>query len=211
MSAGQPPQPGPQGGAGRGGLVRSRREASLWLLALAYMGLIFCTLSLVRPLSELLRKHHRLEEFVFAVFGALALLIGVWLVRYRPSWRQLAVLAAVAVLYAALFFYLELPEERIHLPEYGLLAVIFYGALAERRAATPRAAAAPGGGGASWWPALGASLLTAAAGWLDEGIQHLLPSRYYDLRDVVLNAVAGTLAAVTLAALRQLEKKNRHA
>jgi VanZ family protein len=48
-------------------------------------------------------------------------------------------------------------------------------------------------------PAVAAILLTVAAGWIDEGIQHLLPSRYYDLRDVGFNAAAGALAVAGMA------------
>jgi hypothetical protein len=40
-----------------------------------------------------------------------------------------------------------------------------------------------------------------AAGWIDELIQGLLPTRYYDLRDVAFNAAAGLLALLARYAL----------
>jgi VanZ family protein len=49
-----------------------------------------------------------------------------------------------------------------------------------------------------YWVAL---VFVAAAGWIDEGIQALLPSRYYDLRDVAFNAAAGALALLARYAL----------
>ena len=49
-----------------------------------------------------------------------------------------------------------------------------------------------------------ATLLVALAGWVDEGIQGLLPNRVYDLRDVGLNAGAGALAAGFAAIHRRL-------
>jgi VanZ family protein len=45
-------------------------------------------------------------------------------------------------------------------------------------------------------------VVTSALGWIDEGIQALLPNRVYDLRDVGTNAFAAvmaTLASVVLA------------
>ena len=40
--------------------------------------------------------------------------------------------------------------------------------------------------------------LTALAGWGDEGIQAVLPNRYYELRDVGLNVAAGVLVVVSM-------------
>jgi VanZ family protein len=37
-------------------------------------------------------------------------------------------------------------------------------------------------------------VVTALLGWLDEGIQAVLPNRVYDIRDVGVNALAGLLA-----------------
>jgi len=36
--------------------------------------------------------------------------------------------------------------------------------------------------------------VTAILGWLDEGIQAILPNRVYDVRDVGFNALAGLMA-----------------
>ena len=49
------------------------------------------------------------------------------------------------------------------------------------------------------FPALAAGVLNAAVGWGDELVQGVLPNRVYDLRDVLLNAIAGALV-VTVAA-----------
>jgi hypothetical protein len=49
-------------------------------------------------------------------------------------------------------------------------------------------------------------LFVAAAGWIDEGIQALLPSRYYDLRDVAFNAAAGLMALAAIAIFSRNER-----
>ena len=45
-------------------------------------------------------------------------------------------------------------------------------------------------------PSLLAAVATALLGWVDEGIQWLLPNRVYDLVDVGLNAAFGLIAIV---------------
>jgi len=50
--------------------------------------------------------------------------------------------------------------------------------------------------------------LTAAVGWIDEGVQHLLPNRVYDLRDVALNAAAGLLA-ISIVALAHAVRRSQ--
>ncbi len=48
--------------------------------------------------------------------------------------------------------------------------------------------------------AMAAMLTTALCGWGDEGIQSLLPDRFYDVRDIAINAVAGILAVLACMA-----------
>ncbi len=38
-----------------------------------------------------------------------------------------------------------------------------------------------------------AFLITLLCGWGDEGIQHILPNRVYDIKDVRLNGMSGLL------------------
>jgi VanZ family protein len=78
------------------------------------------------------------------------------------------------------------PEERTHLFEYGIPAVLVYEALSERVRNGRRVPV----------PAVLTVVVTALLGWLDEGIQALLPNRVYDLRDVGVNALAGLMAIV---------------
>jgi hypothetical protein len=60
-------------------------------------------------------------------------------------------------------------------------------------------------------PALAAVLATTAAGWLDEGIQAVLPNRYYDHRDVVFNGAAAAAAVAALAARGWARRRDRAA
>ena len=75
------------------------------------------------------------------------------------------------------------PEERTHLFEYGIVAVFIYNALSERSENGRRVPV----------PALLALVVASLLGWLDEGIQALLPNRVYDNFDVFSNAVAAVI------------------
>lgn len=83
------------------------------------------------------------------------------------------------------------PLGRTHLFEYGLLAVLIYEALVERKRHDRSVPA----------PAVSAVLITALLGWIDEGVQAFLPNRVYDLRDVGVNALAGLVATMARIAL----------
>ena len=85
------------------------------------------------------------------------------------------------------------PEERTHLFEYGIVAVLIYQALGERSQNGRRVRA----------PAALALVVAALLGWLDEGIEALLPNRVYDTFDVASNALAALMAiAANLAIAR---------
>lgn len=165
------------------------REKALWLRAAAVVALIYSTLYLARFLIDYLRERGLLRLAVGLAFFAAALWLLDAIRRRRPGRREIAVLALAALPFAGLFLVLERAEERLHLLEYGLLGGLVYAALLERT----------GSGGDSrrpvaLWVPVAATVITGLAGWLDEGIQYLLPNRYYDLRDVALNVGAAVLA-----------------
>lgn len=168
----------------------------------------WATLYWARFVSDWFRARGWLTAVLVGIFVAAALAVlaayavGSARARSWPRPAEIVVLALFAALYAAAVLPLMgRPEEALHFVQYGAVGGFAYAALAERR----RRLAAEGTAG--WLappaaPAVAAFLATAAAGWIDEGIQHLLPNRYYDLRDVAFNAAAGALAIAALSALR---------
>lgn len=183
------------------------RERNLWLAAAGLLVLIYSTLSVVRPITEALRDASLLIPALILVFGTCVAWGLRGLRRRRPGRIETATLAGIALTYGLLLLWLRTPEEAMHFVEYGAVAVLFYEALAERRRSATRTGTTP------WLPvripAAGALVLTIAAGWLDEGIQYLLPERYYDLRDVALNAAAGALALVAVAGRERAKRRDR--
>lgn len=164
----------------------SAREGRLWKGALLTLLAIYSTLALARRVVDFLRERDLLAISVWSTFALAAVALVVVVVRRRPGPREMVVLAGFGAIYALLLQAMERAEERLHLLEYGLLGLFIYLALVERKRHT-----------AKWtWPrpALLAAFLTGLCGWGDEIIQGILPSRYYDLRDVAWNTIAGCLA-----------------
>ena len=103
----------------------------------------------------------------------------------------------IAVAYALVIVRMGIgPVERTHLFEYGLVAVLIHQALEERIR----------NGGRVRAPVALAIGVTALLGWVDEGIQYLLPNRHYDWLDVGLNLLAAVLAVAALAAVAEARR-----
>lgn len=185
----------------------ARRERNLWIGALVLVVVTYTTLGKVRILTEWLRERSLLVPTLVLLFGTALWVIVRFLVRHRPGRREWAVLGVVLLVYASLFTLLKRPEEAMHFLQYGSLGFLLYQALRLRRERL-------GPGGLFRRHAeITAAVLTALLGWGDEGIQYLLPNRYYDLRDVAFNALAGGLAILALVGrewARRLDRRLRN-
>jgi len=110
--------------------------------------------------------------------------------RRRAPARAYAALAVAAAGYALAFSWLSAQHlERTHLPEYGIAAWLAWRAVAPL-VPGPLAGYAAG------------AALAAAIGYGDELLQSIVPGRYYDLRDVGMNALGSVLAVIVIAAAR---------
>ena len=164
----------------RVGVARSKA----WGLALVYIAFVYSTVPLM---PQIWRRLHEHTEGAVRYLGIVAVLgAGAWLLRRawmrlgRRSWRPYLGLAAVLALYGYLLaVYARFPSERLHLVEYGFMGYVLFRAL---RLDMPVR-----------WAYAVAWGLTLAVGFGDECIQWALPQRFFELKDVQLNAVAGGL------------------
>ncbi len=117
--------------------------------------------------------------------------------RSRPGSAEIAVALGVATVYFMVFVRMGMVEERTHLIEYGIVALLIHGALTERAMRRPHVPS----------PAVLAVALTGILGVLDELIQALLPTRVFDLRDILFNVLAALMAVVAIKALRWARKR----
>ena len=169
----------------------SLREKHLWLWALALVIAIYATLGLAGTLADVLRDRNLLDaSFGFGLLVVVAVIIGSG-IRRKPGKREFWVAAGVVTVYGFAILRMGIgPEERTHLIEYGIVAVLVYQALLERRR----------NGRDVWYPALLAIVSTSLVGVVDELIQAVLPNRVFDIRDMGFNALAA-LMAVTGSAI----------
>ncbi len=167
----------------------SRSEARAWLIVGLSVGVIYVTLP-VAPrlwfsLSPVLISFSSVAIFVLAFLLAC---LAVFLFRQwkknrdYPVWK-----AALLVILALVSWLLTLqvavaPTEILHLLEYGGLGYLIGWAAKISRFVS--------------WPTLGCSVLVTLAGSGDEAIQYLLPNRYFEVRDILLNMWCGTVGLV---------------
>lgn len=180
---------------GTNAVFTSPRERRLWLWAFAVLAAIWSTLALGGAWVEALRGSALLGIGFVAGFVVVLAAVAAEALSRRPRAREVFVAAAIGAAFWMVVVRMGIPVvERTHLFEYGLLAVLIHGALCERRGGGRRVAA----------PALYALVATATLGWIDEGIQALLPNRVYDLRDVGFNALAGLMTISASLLLRRV-------
>jgi hypothetical protein len=147
-------------------------KGARWLVLALYVNAILWSIPVVRPLSRVL-QHAGWSRWALGGFGVLFAVsaLGVALAR-----RRYAALFFCAAAYGALLWYLSpIPDEVVHVAEYGALGVLFSWAME---------------GGRSPWLVVAA---TGVVGVLDEITQGATPGRFYDRRDIVVNLIAGAI------------------
>lgn len=169
----------------------------MWGWALAVLVAVYAAAALAGSLVDLIGTEALIAVAFTVGFGlSVAAVVGLALARRSRSgiWVALGVAAA----YMMIPVRSGLPTlERTHLFEYGLLAVLLYEAMSERRA----------NGGLPPLPGLAAILAATMLGWMDETVQGLIPTRVYDVRDVLVNALAATVAVGAAATLRWVKRR----
>ena len=174
---------------------RSVRERRLWVAVAVAVSLLLAALYPFQLVLDALRARNLLRLSIAGLFLVGAVPVVYSLARRRAPLRAWIVLAAAGAVYLGLAVAMEVPQERLHLVEYGALAILLRAAFAESAAVRPR-------GAHSTNVDLRSLLAATAIGWLDEAMQGILPNRMYDLRDVGFNALAAAVALGAAAALR---------
>jgi len=179
----------------------SRRERRLCLSTVAALAVIYSTMGLMPELAAILREGNLLGLSSTTALLIVGVAIALQWAKTRPGRHEIgAALGVVAVFSMAASR--STFAERTHLFEYGMVAVLIYQALTERRR----------NGRPVPVPSVLAVVATALLGWLDEGIQSLIPSRVYDIDDVLVNAVSGLVAIASslfLAWAQRLDARRR--
>ena len=166
-------------------LFSSPRERVIWAALVIVLLAIYATLGQAPAIAAGLRERGDLTATLVLVALLSLVVISVWFIRRRPGRAELAVGLGILIVYLMAWVRIGVGtmEERTHLFEYSLVAALVHEALLERRRNGRRVPA----------PAILAWIVSVLLGWLDEGIQALLPNRVYDNMDVLFNTLAATL------------------
>jgi hypothetical protein len=184
----------------------SERERRLWRAAFGLAGAIYASAYFVQFALDFLRAHNLLRLTIGVVFALVAGAVIATMARAGAGARAWSTLLLVGAAYAAAALLLEIVQERIHLIEYGALA------LAARGALTARAAADPTSGFRSPEAAsCGALAFGFVVGVGDELLQGALPNRVGELRDVGINSLSAALAVAAAAAVERALQRDRRA
>ncbi len=150
---------------------------------------IFSTIPFARALTNAVDERIGLEVFLYAtVFVALAgsvAALGNLRQRRLPLSAYLWLFAVSAAFIGYAYYLRDIPEEAIHVAEYGFLGFLVYRALVHRIH--------------DYSIYLVGAVVVGLIGTIEEYIQWVVPSRVFDLRDIRTNFVAGALAQVAIA------------
>lgn len=163
----------------------SKRERWLWIAVVIVLVGIYATLDQAPAIVEALgiRLVTSVGDGLFFVLFISLLVIPVFFIEKRPGRAEIAAGVGIFAVYMMGWLRIGSLEARTHLFEYGLVAALIHEALLERQSNGRRVPV----------PTLLALVISIALGWLDEGIQSLLPNRVYDIIDIVFNTLAATM------------------
>ncbi|MEJ1222936.1 VanZ family protein [Sediminicola sp. 1XM1-17] len=181
------------------GHFRSSREKKLWLWALVVLLGIYATLLIGKPMIDHMRQSGVTIIGFLAVMFLVALTVVLHGLKVKMGRTEIVVWIGIAAVYIMVLLRITVLEERSHLMEYSVLAVLIHEALLERNIH----------GGTVRFPALLAIGLTIIFGTIDEGIQFFLPHRVFDIQDITFNSMAAIMAMGSSKALTWARKKIR--
>ncbi len=173
------------------------------LLTTAYLLTIYSTLDIARPIAEYLRVTEMLIPTVIFLFAGSTPLILFW--RYAAIRRKqflLRILLIIALLCIAVLIP-ALPEERLHFLTYGMAGWLICWT---QEAMTGMSEVTERNRLRILW--LVPCLLVWLAGGVDELIQWMLPTRVFDIRDILFNGIAGTTGIALFATGRGKEQQD---
>ncbi|MFH0909511.1 MAG: VanZ family protein [bacterium] len=162
-----------------------------WLLACAWAVVIYTAVPFARRIQLFVSDHWGRKTFIYIVLAVLVLAgIKACLIlarrRFELRWWNAGCLLAVGLAYGVFAINLrDAPEEALHLVEYGGLSLLVFRALSHR-------VHDPSIYATAW-------VITVIFGIGDELLQFLVPARYWDFRDIAINASAAALMQVALA------------
>lgn len=161
-----------------------------WCYVVAGILVIFFTIPFARAFRQVVQENIGSDFFLY-ITAAVTLVVGTLAFnslrkRKLPLNARLSLFAIIAAFLAYIYSLRDMPEEAIHIAEYGMVSILVYRALAHRVH--------------DFSIYILATLVVGVIGIFDEYIQWVTPSRVFDLRDMRTNIISGGLAQLAIAA-----------
>ncbi len=175
----------------------SKKEQNLWVSALVVFIAIYASLFLGGRFINFMVERRIIEQSTFYLF--LILIVTFLLSGWRSSTKRLEywVYAGVIAVYGMALLRMDLTSsERSHMFEYGLLSILLYEAMIERRQ----------NGVDVKLPMLASSMIAGSIGLLDECIQYFLPYRVFDYVDIGFNYLASAMGVLMRFSVSKLQR-----
>ena len=164
-------------------LFSSKREKRLWLYALICWIMILSLLFLGQPLLKLFSDQN-IPAGIFIV-GMILVTLATLIHAFQRNSQKVSLILWLSFLAICSMFLLRLGlEERSHLIEYSILAILIHEALLEKQKKED----------SRWTTPLIAVGLTSTLGVIDESLQLLVPHRFFDINDIIFNSFAAIFA-----------------
>lgn len=179
------------------GKFTSKRERKLWIWAFVVFMAIYATLFFGGQLIDFMVERRLIEQSTFYLF--IILILSFVFSGLKSSGKRLEywIYAGVIAVYGMALLRLDLTTaERSHMFEYGLLAILIYEALVERKR----------NGVTIKFPVLIAAMAAGTIGLLDECIQYFISYRVFDIVDIGFNYLASAFGVLLSFGVRKLQQ-----
>ena len=179
--------------------ITSKNEKHLWIATIVVLVGIHSTIGIARPVSNILLNDRLLTPLFFAGMLLVGITILIYGINKNPNKSVIAVSFGIIAVYLMVLVRMEIPQERTHIIEYGVVAALIYQAFLERK---KQESMIP-------FPALFAIAATAIFGTIDELIQGIMPNRVFDVRDILFNSLAGVMSVGSIVALNWVSERTK--
>ena len=184
-----------------GGRRKEEDRRRWWTVFAVYVAFIYATLGIAPSLWDgvdaFIGGHGKTAIYAAGFILLLSILLYMILKKKERDAHKYLLYLLFVWIFLALNRITKTPSEKIHLMQYAGMGVIVYNALKVDFGRFDRKLYILGGA------------ICLAVGFFDEVIQLFLPNRYFDWRDVLINAISGANALMAIRYLVLKEEVGR--
>lgn len=165
-------------------------KKTAWAIVILYVVLIFITLGDIVPIVEFMERklggNFNLAMSLTPYIFFTCFFIYIAFIKKEKHPAKYVYIVLILIAFFLIMRFLRYPVEKVHLIEYSIFGALFFWVTTLY--------------GFSILGSYGVTILAALlVGGMDEVIQSLIPSRFFDVRDILINFQSGVLGAAIFA------------